>query len=176
MEINQKQQPKSLEDLNNLIDQRQKQKDVVWPHVIGSTLLPPFTLVVALYLAWRQKVLYLALPSITILWSILTGFSVFLIYSASNPVLLISQAFSEKKTSLQNNQIIILAILTIILAIIGVIAGFYFRNKARKESGLATNVTLLLIIILVLQFLIEAVSIYRVNSWIYQQVSGQINF
>lgn len=148
----------------------------MWPHVIGSILFPPFTLVVALYLAWRQKILYLVLPSITIFWSILTGFSVFLIYSALNPVLLISQAFPEKKTSLQNSQIIILAILTIILAIVGVITGFYFRNKARKEFRLATNIILFLITILVLQFLIEAVTIYRVNSWIYQQVSTQINF
>ena len=140
---------KSIEDLNKLIEEKQsKLKPRIWPYVAAALALPPFSLVIALYFAWRKNLLHRALPLITIANSAITAlyfFSIFSFYSA------LSSLGEIKRSSPSIN---LVSILLGIVLVAGVAGGFYLKRKAEKENHLALREIFFLLALVGLQFVL----------------------
>ena len=165
-------QANSVEELNRIIkEKQQKIQPSIWSYLIVSVLFPPLGLILSLILAWKRELLDLVLPAVTILVSILSAISIFLIYSALNPILALIQILHEKTPTPLSGQIRLLITLTLTFSAVGVIFGFYFRSKGKRGLKLSQYAITLLIVLLLTQFLLSLLNIYSVNSFIYRRVS-----
>lgn len=158
--------PQTLEELTQLVEEkRQKQSTSVWGYLMGSLVLPPFSLIYVLTAAYRKNVLHLVLPAITILYSILALLNGLLTLSAAKYTALIPGVVGGGK---QNNSFLYL---TLGLAVIGAGLGFYFRNKCKRDGVLETNGLLIMIAVLVMQFVLMIVALFSAISGISAQFS-----
>src|SRR3989344_7373019 len=141
-------QPKTIEDLDKIIQQSQKkQHKSVAGYVVGGLIFPPFTLFIAIYLAWKRKLLYLFLPTINIVHSLLTLLLIALSISSLSPVMNLASILEQPQTL--NLQIKIIIGFAVLLTIFGFFSGIFFRNKAKKENQLNKSVIILLLGLLV---------------------------
>src|SRR3990167_1329833 len=132
---------KTIEDLDKIIEQSQKnQHQSVAGYVVGGLIFPPFTLIIALYLAWKRKLLYLFLPTINIVNSLLSLLLIAFYVSSLSPILTLISIFGMDQASLQpqtlNFQVKIMIGFAVLLTIFGFFSGIFFRNKAKKENQL----------------------------------------
>lgn len=166
-------QPKTLEDLDKIIEKTQtKQRKSIIGYVVGGLILPPFSLIIALFLAWRRNVLHLFLPTINIVNSLLSLVVIALSISSLNPVLILTSEFREGPVQLQTFQIKIMIGFAILLAILGFVSGIIFRNKAIKENQLNKSIVILLLFILAAQYFVDYFIILAVNKFIYQSIQN----
>ena len=164
-------QPKTIEDLDKLINQKSSVKPV-WPYVVGGLIFPPFSLIIALYLAWKRGLLYLFLPTINIVNSLLSLLLIALSTSSLNPVLILTSEFTEGSVQSQTFQIKIMIGFAILLATLGFVSGIVFRNKAKKENQLNKSIVILLLFILAAQYFVDYFIILAVNKFIYQSIQN----
>ena len=155
--------PKTIEDLDKIIEQKQVQKPAVWPYIIGSFIIPPFTLVAMLIITWRKGLLYLFLPTVTIFSSALT---ILLLFTSLLPLLNLASAFGNEY-SIVNTQTIVVIIAAIVLVVVGFISGIILRNKAKKISGLNIIEKSFLFVILILQYVVSYFVTRSIVSIIY---------
>lgn len=158
-------QQKSLEEFNKVIEQKQRKTPFVWPYVIGSFVIPPFTLIAMLIITWRRKILYLFLPTVTMANSVLSGFFVFESFSSLLPILNLYNALEKPQPS--NTQALFIASISIFFIILGIIFGFIFRRKAIKNYDLTNFEKAFLFAILIIQYLLDFLMLVSVNSYIY---------
>lgn len=163
--------PQTLEELTRLVEEKKQERAIsVWGYLMGSLILPPFSLIYVLTAANRKNVLYLVLPAITILYSILALFNGLLTLSAAKYTALVPGAVGGGR---QNNSLLYL---TLGLALIGAGLGFYFRNKCKREGVLETNGLLIMIAVLVLQFVLMIFALFSAISGISAQFSGILSY
>ena len=128
-------EPKTLEDLNNLVEDTKVKKEQKATYFTLSALLPPFTICLALYLSWRKKLLYKTLPYQLIFYSTITFvFNIFGLLSVKAPeqTTQLGVVFDPQVSA----QVRFWTIITTVLALIRLIVGYYFKNKAKKNEGL----------------------------------------
>lgn len=129
------QTPKNVDQLDALIDKTLVQKEQKASYIILSLLFPPFTVYLALFLSWRRKLLFRTLPIQLIFYSAVTlVFNVFGLLPIQPP-----QNVTQLGVTVDpkiNGQVLMWTIITTVLAIICLAAGYYFRNKAKKNGML----------------------------------------
>lgn len=144
----------SLDELDALIEKSGTQKETKATYYILSSLFPPFTIYLALFLSSRKKLLYKTLPALLIFYSAITVvFNLFGLIAVKPP----SQATQLGVTfdSHLNSQVTSLTIATTVLAVICLGAGFYFKNRAKKS--LVLDATSLWVLFIFLNLLIYGV-------------------
>lgn len=167
-----REQAESLEDLNKLIERKQVQKPAVWPYVIGSIIFPPVSLIIVLILAWKRGILYLILPLVTIVDSLLTiPFIFFSLIPLINVASNLTSSFGGSAQVLDTQTLLVISF-SIFLVIVGLISGFTLRNKSKKVSILTNGEKIFLLIVIVLQNLLNYLAIVSVSSVIYNSPSS----
>ena len=129
---------KTTADLDKLIEKSKAQKEQKATYFILSALFPPFTIYLSLYLSLRKNLLYKTLPYLLIFYA-----AVILVF---NLVGLIGVRPPSQATSLGvtfdaklNSQVTFWTVMTTLVAAICLGVGYYFRDKAKKNSALDTK-------------------------------------
>lgn len=169
--------PAKLDDqLDQMIAQtQQKVKVGVWGYIVLSLVFPPFTTIWAFYKANKKHVLPLVLPAITI------AFSVTIILSAVSSRATVSVPAQLTKLGIDTNTgvsqttLILLDNLTILLGIIGLVAGFFWRRKVKKEGVLNSFAVWFMIVMIMLQMAAVSYLFYFVYQSAYSTVMPIIN-
>ncbi len=133
---------------------REKKKFSTTKYLILSLVLPPFTLALAFYFAWRKQLLFAFLPVASIsfsLLSILVTFGQF--FTAQVPRALVEMGIINDEIQL-GGFLTFYIYLTFALAIFGIISGIYYRRKAGRNLALSKNVQLLLFTNISLQMIL----------------------
>lgn len=135
------------QQFNALVAKQSEQKEQKATYFILSLLFPPFTIYLALFLSLRRKLLFITLPAQLIFYSAITFVFNLIGLVNINPPSTISQLGVEinQKT---NSQATILTLATTIFALFGLVLGFYFKNKAKKDGFLSQNSLWLVFILL----------------------------
>jgi len=172
----QPQVPQTVADLDKLVVQtQQKVKVSVWGYVILSLVFPPFTTIWAFYKANKKKVLPLVLPAITI------TFSVTIILSAVSSRATVSVPAQLTKLGIGSNigvsqsALMLVDNLTIFLGIMGLVGGFYWRRKVKKEEVLSSFALWFMIAIIMIQMAAVTYLFYFVYQSSYSTVMPIIN-
>ncbi len=130
--------PQPIEDLNTLIVKTQVQKEQRASYFILSLLFPPFTIYLALFLSYRRKLLFRTLPIQLIFYSAITlAFNIIGLIPISPP-----QQVTQLGVTVDskiNGQVLMWTVITTILAVICLAAGYYFRSKAKKNGMLDSS-------------------------------------
>lgn len=164
----------STTDLDTLIEKSKTQKEQKATYFILSALFPPFTIYLALYLSFRKNLLYKTLPYLLIFYSaVVLVFNIVGLIAVKPP----SQATSLGVTfdSKLNSQILLWTILTTIIAFVCFIAGYYYRNKARKNSSLDSNSLWILFLFLNLLIFGVIFLMWKEVSLVSSSISPVIN-
>lgn len=165
--------PQTIEELDQLVSERKQEKQTsVFGYVVLSLILPPFTTVWVMYRAWKKGLLYRFVPVMTIVYTILFALYSWLLLSSPGAVSDVLGKNLQKQPVVPSGQNTIFVIMAIVLTIAGVIGGFYFRNKARKEGSLSTVMILILIFILILQFWVGFSELSFVSRIVNQSVGN----
>ena len=141
-------QPKTIGDLDRLIEQKSTAKPI-WPYVVFGLIFPPVSFVISLIRARRDSVLDLFLSTFIITNSLLVGLELLLILILSRFNLIVNFAASLD----QEMRLDISALL--ISAFIGIIVGVYLRSKATKYKLGSLEKIIILIITIAQYSLIE---------------------
>ncbi|OGD89721.1 hypothetical protein A3D07_03730 [Candidatus Curtissbacteria bacterium RIFCSPHIGHO2_02_FULL_42_15] len=141
-------QPKTIGDLDRLIEQKSTAKPI-WPYVVFGLIFPPVSFVISLIRARRDSVLDLFLSTFIIANSLLVGLELLLILILSRFNLIVNFAASLD----QEMRLDISALL--ISAFIGIIVGVYLRSKATKYKLGSLEKIIILIITIAQYSLIE---------------------
>jgi len=165
------QAPQAVEDLDKMISEtQQKVKVGVWGYIVLSLVFPPFTTIWAFYKANKKQVLPLVLPAITI------AFSALIILSAisSRATVGVPEQLTKlgigTNTGVSQSGLILVDNLTIFLGIIGLVGGFYWRQKVKRESVLGSFAVLFMIAIVILQMAAVSYLFYFVYQSAYSTV------
>ena len=153
----QPQAPQTVADLDKMITEtQQKVKVSVWGYVVLSLVFPPFTTIWAFYKASKKHVLPLVLPAITIAFSALITLSAF----SSRATVSVPEQFSQlgigTNTGVSQSALILVGNMTILLGIIGLVGGFYWSRKFKKDTVFSSFAIWFMVAIIMLQ--IAAVS------------------
>lgn len=175
-QVTQLQPPQTVTDLDNMIAQtQQKVKVSVWGYVVLSLVFPPFTTIWAFYKANKKMVLPLVLPAITI------AFSALIILSAlsSRATVGIPEQLTKlgvgTNTGVSQSALILVDNLTILLGIIGLLGGFYWRRKVKKETVLGGFAIWFMIAIIMIQMAVVSYLFYFVYQSAYSTIAPIIN-
>jgi hypothetical protein len=172
----QPQVPQTIGDLNKLIDQTQRKVKVsVWGYIVLSLIFPPFTTIWAFYKANKKQVLPLVLPAITIAFSVLIILSAVSSRATVNVPAQLTKLGVGEKTGVSQSALILLDNLTIFLGIIGLLGGFYWRRKLKKEIALSSFTLWFMIVIIMLQIAAVSYLFYFVYQSAYSTVVPIIN-
>lgn len=145
-------QPKTIDDLNLVIEQRKEKEVSVFGYIVLSLTLPPFTTVWFIYRTWKKGVLHRFLPTMTIVYTILFALYSWLLLSSPGAVSSVLGKNLLKQPAVPGGQNTIFVIMTVVLTIAGIVEGFYLRNKVTRAGSLPTVMIFALIFILILQF------------------------
>lgn len=161
----------TVEDLDRLIEKSKLQNRSVWSYLIISLILPPFTLYLALFLANCKKMLSSVLPTVTIGYSLVNLAAAFAnIYSADIPSKLLAIVPLETvKTSGYARW----NFLALILCILGLGAGIYFKFKSKKDD-LDSRILWFLFILVNLQTFLVIYLLFAETLSLYNSASPQI--
>jgi uncharacterized membrane protein len=121
-------------------------------HVLLSLILPP----VGLFLAWKYKSLQYVLPTYALLSSVIFG-----VYIYTTAVSLNSLMTNPVRQQTFYSEMVWFSM---VLTIVGIVSGFYYRNKAHKEFQLSKRVIISLFIIVIIQYIIQTSSAYILGS------------
>lgn len=141
--------------LENLVTKLQeKKKFSTTKYLILSLVLPPFTLALAFYFAWRKQMLFAFLPVASIAFSLLSISLTFgQFFTAQVPRALVEMG--AIKSDIQLGGFLTFCIyFTFALAVLGVISGIYYRRRAGRDLTLSNNVQLLLFTNISLQIIL----------------------
>lgn len=137
----------NLDELDSLIEKSKTQKEQKATYFILSSLMPPFTIYLVLFLSNRKKLLYKTLPALLIFYSAITVVFNLLGLIAVKPPSQATQLGITFDAKL-NARVSALTIITTILALICLAIGFYFKNKAKKNLSLEPSALWILFLFL----------------------------
>lgn len=126
-------------------------------YLFWGFLIPPFTTFLVMYFAWKKGVLYRLMPDMTIVYSVLFALWSLLMFSASG-------AFSDYFHQQVAGVPVFDKVVAILLTAVGIIIGFYFRIKAKKEGTIVLTWVSVMIVILLLQVWVEFHQLFFVLS------------
>ncbi len=129
------QTPKNIDQLDAIIDNARVHKEQKASYIILSLLFPPFTIYLALFLSYRKKFLHVTLPAQLIFYSVITLVLNLLGLLPIQPPQQVTQLGLMVEPKI-NAQVTLWTVITTILALICLIVGYYFRNKAKKNGML----------------------------------------
>ncbi|KKR50805.1 MAG: hypothetical protein UT84_C0006G0007 [Candidatus Curtissbacteria bacterium GW2011_GWA1_40_16] len=170
-ENSQSQTPQSAGELDKLVAQTQQNIKVgVWGYVVLSLVFPPFTTIWAFYKAGKKQVLPLVLPAITIAFSIVIILSAFSSRATVGVPEQLTKLGVSANTGVSESGLILVDNLTIFLGIIGLVGGFYWRQKVKKENLLNSFAVWFMIAIIMLQMAAVSYLFYFVYQSAYSTV------
>ncbi len=166
--------PQVFKELDALIVKTQVQKEQRASYFILSLLFPPFTIYLALFLSYRRKLLYVTLPAQLIFYSVITLIFSLIGLLPINPPQQIMQLGVTVDPKI-NGQVLMWTIITTVLAVICLAAGYYFRNKAKKNGMLDSSS--LWILFLFLNLLVYGVIFLMIKeaSLLFSTIAPAIN-
>lgn len=164
---------KAMSDpLDQLMTKLQEKKKVsTTKYLLLSLVFPPFTLVLALYFAWRKQLLFAFLPVASIafsLLSILVTFGQF--FTAQVPRALVEMGVIKDDVQL-GGFLTFCIYFTFALAILGVVSGIYYRRRACRDLTLSKNVQSLLFANISLQVILIIYILGAVGSIVTKTIT-----
>ncbi len=157
----------NLDELDKLVlNNQQKKKASVGSYLFLSFLLPPLTLYLALYLAFKKNLLSAALPVFCIAYSLgnlLVGLGQIFTIAVPRQLVGIAQFGAVAPNAL----VVILSNITLVLAALGTILGFYFRFKSKKVERLEKWTLWFLFILINLEIFLAIYLVTVEFSWLY---------
>ena len=162
----------SVSDLDKIISREQEiKKTGVGGYIFWGLAIPPFSTIWSIYAAYKKGVLHLLMPTMTFVYTIFFGLFSLLIFSAPKAFTDVASAKLQTETKVAQVPTL-LTIGAIVLTILGFVAGFYLRSKAKKQGSLSVSLLLLPVIILALQFLVVVRELAFISSLVNQSFSG----
>lgn len=122
----------------------QAPKISVFGYIFWSLMIPPVTTFLAMYFAWKKSALHRLMPDMTIVYTVLFGLWSLLMFSAPGAF---SSYFSQEVMPVPTFD----KVVAVVLIILGIGGGFYFRMKVKREQKLSFLWVGFLTAILVLQ-------------------------
>lgn len=113
-------------------------------YLLWSLAIPPFTIFIAMYFAWKKGILFKLVPNITIVYTVLFALWSLLMFWAPGAF---SSYFSQQVPVVPS----FYKIFATILIIGGIGGGIYLRMKAQKDGSLSLVWIGLMIVNLILQ-------------------------
>ncbi len=150
--------------LDQLIVESKAKNAHVWGYVFWSLAIPPFSTAWAMYAAYKKGVLHELMPLMTIIYSILFILWSLLMFSAPGAV---ADYVHQQAVGVGGFE----KVAAILLAVLGIAGGIYFRLMASKDGKLPTWVVIFLSVILLLQLVVG----YQELQAVAGIVNGQIN-
>lgn len=136
-----------------------------------SLLLPPITLYLALFFAWRKRHLYIVLPYLTFIFSLLTFITALIgLFPAKVPAQY-TQAVSAIDSTPVNMSFKILLFLTIVLSVVGTVFGFALWRHAKTKNTLETKLLWFLFVILNVEIFLVIYLIYQETVQLFSTVA-----
>jgi len=160
----------TINDLDQIIaNQQQKKAAGVTGYIVWGLSIPPISTILSMYFANKKGVLYLLLPTMTIVYTILFAlFSFSVIYS---PQAFSNVAISKFATKVQTVSVPSwIVISTIVLTLAGSVGGWYLRGVAKKQGSLSKTMMVFLAAVLVLQFFVEFRELVFINTLISKSI------
>lgn len=140
-------------------------------YVLLSLLFPPFTLYLALLFAWRKRHLYIILPNLTLVFSLLTlATTVLGLFPVNAPA-----KYADVITGIDAKPVDwgvkILLYLTIFVSVIGTVFGFMLWKRAKREGTLNSKTLRLLFILLNIEIFLVSYLVYKEFANLFVSVS-----
>ena len=168
--------PQTVADLDKLIDQTQQRVKVsVWGYVVLSLVFPPFTTIWAFYKANKKQVLHLVLPAMTIAFSVMIVFSAISSRSTVSVPVQLTKLGIGPQTGVSQTKLILFDNITLFLGLVGLVAGVYWKLKAKKEGVLGGFAIWFMIAIIMLQMVAVGYLFYYVYQSAYSTIVPIIN-
>ncbi len=136
--------PDPNKELDQLTAAQQTKKKSIIGFLILALALPPFTTVWAMYLSWRRGMLHQLMPILTIVSAVIFALWSLLMFSASG-------AFSDYLHQQVLGVPTLDKVIAILLTVVGIILGMYFKIKAGRDGKLGLIWVGLMSAILLLQ-------------------------
>ena len=166
------QEPQTVDALDTMIAQTQQNVKVrVWSYVVLSLVFPPFTTIWAFYKASKKQVLSQVLPAITIAFSLLVLFSAITSLSSVSVPSQLAKLGVTSQTGVSQSALNLLVGLTIILGLVGLVGGYYFRRKVEKTEFLSSFAKVFMIAIVILQMAAITYLFYFVYKSAYANIA-----
>lgn len=147
----------------------------VWGYFTFSILLPPVTLIIALFWAARRKVIFVILPSLTIAFSTVALISPVIVYFLFGPVRIVTTQFTLSKNIYSDTKLMLTSVILILLAAAGIASGIYFRGRAKNTLTLSTLGYIVLILVLALEHWIFWINLSSTLRVVYEQTKLLLN-
>ncbi len=162
----------NLGGLDNLIVKSQERSRISsGKYVLLSLLFPPFTLYLALLFAWRKRHLYIILPNLTLVFSLLTlATTVLGLFPVNAPA-----KYTVVITGIDSKPVDwgvkILLYLTIFVSVIGTVFGFMLWRRAKREGTLSSKTLQLIFILLQIEIFLVSYLVYKEFVNLFASVS-----
>lgn len=170
------QQMPPADDLDKMVaETQQKVKVGVWGYIVLSLVFPPFTTIWVFYKANKKQVLPMVLPAITIAISLLIILSAISSRSTVNVPTQLTKLGIGSNTGVSQSALSLVDNLTIILGIIGLASGFYWRQKVKKGNLLNSFAIWFMIGIIMIQMAAVSYLFYFVYQSAYSTIVPIIN-
>ncbi|OGD88764.1 hypothetical protein A3A54_01995 [Candidatus Curtissbacteria bacterium RIFCSPLOWO2_01_FULL_39_62] len=162
--------PKLLSEIDKIIAQNSEVKKTgVGGYVFWGLAIPPFTTIWTMYAASKKGVLHILVPTMTLVYTILFAlFSFSVIYSPKSFADVSAVKFATQVQLPTVPSWIVAS--TIILTILGILGGWYFRGVAKKQGSLSKVLMVSLLGILLLQFFVEFRELVFINTVIRKSI------
>ena len=171
----QSQAPQKVSDLDKVVAETQQRVKVsVWGYVVLSLVFPPFTTIWAFYKANKKQVLHLVLPAITIAFSVMIVFSAISSRSTVSVPAQLTKLGIGPQTGVSQTKLILFDNITLFLGLVGLVAGVYWKLKAKKEGVLGGFAIWFMIVIIMLQMVAVSYLFYYVYQSAYNTVAPLI--
>ncbi len=168
--------PQTLGYLDKVIVQtQQKVKVGVWGYIVLSLVFPPFTTVWAFYKANKKQVLHLVLPAMTIAFSVMIVFSAISSRSTVSVPAQLTKLGIGSQTGVSQTKLILFDNITLFLGLVGLVAGVYWKLKAKKEGLLGGFAIWFMIAIIMMQMVAVGYLFYYVYQSAYNTIVPIIN-
>lgn len=158
--------------LDNLIVKSQETSRISsGKYVLLSLLFPPFTLYLALLFAWRKRHLYIILPNLTLVFSLLTLATTVLGLFPVNAPAQYTAVIGSIDSKPVDWGVKILLYLTIFVSVIGTVYGLILWKRAKRESKLSSKTLWLLFILLNIEIFLFSYLVYKEFANLFAFVS-----
>ncbi len=166
----------TLGQLDEIVAKSREERHIsAGKYLFFSLLLPPVTLYIALFFAWRKRHLYIVLPNLTFVLSLLTFLTAIIgLFPAKVPAQYVQSASAIDTVPVDIGTKVLL-FLTIFISILGTVFGFAFWRRAKSTNTLENKLLWALFILLNIETFLVIYLIYREATQLYSTVGPVMN-
>lgn len=162
----------TIEKFDEMVAQSREQRNIKsGKYLFLSLLFPPPTLYLALFFAWRRRHLYIVLPFLTFIYSLLTFLTAVIgLFPAKVPAQYTQSAIAIDSTPVSLG-VKILLFLTIVISVVGTVFGFAFWRSAKTKNTLEKKLLWFIFIVLNVEMVLVIYVIWWETMQLYSTVA-----